>query len=94
VPKVVVVYDISDDKIRFRVARYLQAKGLSRIQRSAFVGSLQGGRIKDLVRGLSRLIDPDTDVVHIFSIQPVEWERKIVLGTPRWGERSAVARVL
>ncbi len=93
-PKVVVVYDISDDQNRLKVARYLQAKGLSRIQRSAFVGSLQGGMIKDLTRRLSRMIDFRTDVIHIFSLQPIEWDRRIVLGTPKWGEKSVGIEIL
>ena len=80
--RVLVIYDISDDSKRLRVARTLEAWGLSRIQRSAFVGVLQRARAADLARRLRRLIDEDRDVLHILAIDGREWERAIVLGRP------------
>ena len=82
--RVLVVYDISDDRDRLKVARTLEAWGLSRIQRSAFTGMLQRARMRDLARRISWIIDEDTDVVHIVPLQPGEWEKTIVLGMPKW----------
>jgi len=48
--RVVVVYDISDDAKRYRLASRLKALGLSRIQRSAFAGRLDSSRLRDLYR--------------------------------------------
>jgi CRISPR-associated protein Cas2 len=80
----VIVYDISDDNKRFKVARALEQWGLARIQRSAFTGSLQVARVRDLARRLESIIDVDSDVVHIIPVQPQDWARVIVLGKPYW----------
>lgn len=83
-PRVLVIYDISDDSKRLRAARSLEAWGLTRIQRSAFVGSMQRARAVDLARRLGMIIDRETDVVHIVTLDPREWEHAIVLGKPYW----------
>lgn len=95
-PRILVIYDISDDSKRLRASRTLEAWGLTRIQRSAFVGSMQRARATDLARRLSRIIDEETDVVHIVAVDPREWERAIVLGRPYWarGIPGAVVHVL
>jgi CRISPR-associated protein Cas2 len=80
----VIVYDISDDGKRLKVAKVLEQWGLARIQRSAFTGSLQAARVRDLARRLELIIDADSDVVHIIPVQPQDWARVIVLGKPYW----------
>ena len=82
--KVVVVYDISDDGVRLRVSRLLEVYGLSRIQRSAFVGDMMRARALDLARRLETIIDHETDVVHIVFVQPQDWSKTIVIGKPLW----------
>lgn len=82
--RVVIVYDISDDGKRFKVARVLEQWGLARIQRSAFTGYLQVARVRDLARKLEAMIDFDSDVIHIIPVQPQDWARVIVLGKPYW----------
>lgn len=80
--RVVVVYDISDNSKRSAAAKIIESYGLSRIQRSAFQGELQAARARDLARKLAIEIDPKTDVVHIFFIQPQDYARTIVIGRP------------
>jgi CRISPR-associated protein Cas2 len=80
-----VVYDVSDDSRRQRLARTLEAWGLARIQRSAFVGRLTTARARDLAKLVSRIIDPSTDVVHMVALQDWEWRRALVIGSPKWG---------
>ena len=82
--KYVVVYDISDDDARNRLADELFKLGLSRIQRSAFAGDLDPQRTKDLVRILSRYVRSDRDVIHVFRLGIRDWESRIVLGR-EWG---------
>lgn len=84
---VLVIYDISDDAKRLRVARLLQRWGLTRIQRSAFTGSMMPSRMRDLERAIRAHVDEETDVVHIVPLQARDWARKAVIGTP-WGEAS------
>ncbi|MEB2837274.1 MAG: CRISPR-associated endonuclease Cas2 [Desulfurococcales archaeon] len=87
--RLIVIYDISDDSKRLRVSRTLQAWGLTRIQRSAFTGRAMRARARDLSRRLARMIDPETDVVHIVQLDEREWSRAIVLGKPYWARGAA-----
>ncbi|EZQ01512.1 CRISPR-associated protein Cas2 [Candidatus Acidianus copahuensis] len=48
----VVVYDITDNLVRGRVADFLRSKGLKRIQYSVFSGELSSSQLKDVESGL------------------------------------------
>jgi len=93
---VLVVYDVSGDGERRRLAATLEAWGLHRIQRSAFIGRLQWARARDLAALAARIIQPETDVVHLVPLREEQWLRTLVLGTPRWGSVAGVegARLL
>jgi len=80
----IVIYDISDDSNRNRLAEELFRIGLTRIQRSAFAGDLDPQRAKDLVRILQRFIKDPNDVIHVFRLGIRDWENRIVLGR-EWG---------
>ncbi len=78
----IVVYDVSDDRARAKLAELLQRKGLSRIQRSAFIGELSSTELKDLLRRAKQLIDEVNDVLHIIPICRYDWSKRIVVGRP------------
>ncbi len=78
----IVVYDVSDDKARAKLAELLQKKGLTRIQRSAFVGELSKTELKDLLRKARQLIDEVNDVLHIIPICRYDWSKRIIIGRP------------
>jgi len=80
--KYIVVYDISDNKARVKLAELLQKKGLTRIQRSAFVGELSKSELKDLLRRARQLINEVNDVLHIIPICQYDWSRRIIIGRP------------
>ncbi len=82
--RVLVVYDVSNDADRLRLSKRLQSMGLSRIQRSAFVGAMQRAKVRDIARMASSIINHETDVVHVVTVPENEWNRTIVLGKP-WG---------
>lgn len=44
-----VIYDISDDSVRLRIANLCKSFGLNRIQRSAFLGDIPSSRRKELI---------------------------------------------
>ncbi len=66
--RVLIVYDIGDNVKRKRFADYLKSKGLSRIQRSVFIGRVTGSTFKDILRAIPRYLDPGRDIVHVFPI--------------------------
>lgn len=94
-PRVLVIYDISVNGVRERFANYLKAMGLNRIQRSAFIGKVSSQTLKDIERVARRIINPKTDIVHIFPLSAYEYTHMKVLGKPltvmeALGERVAV----
>ncbi len=66
--KVLVVYDITDDNLRNKIAEILKDFGLVRIQKSAFIGYLTSEERKDLEKVLSRKSFEKNDRVDIFPI--------------------------
>ena len=84
--RIIVVYDVSNDKARQRLAEALMRHGLKRIQRSAFAGSLPASKLKDVARDAERIIDESRDVVHIIPLSDREWDNRVVLGKPLWGD--------
>ena len=79
---VLVIYDVSDNEKRNNLANYLKTKGFTRIQRSAFVGRPLPSTLLDVERTVPRLIDQDTDVVHIFPLPETSVQRVRVFGKP------------
>jgi len=66
--KVLVVYDITDNNLRSKVADILKDFGLVRIQKSAFIGYLTSEERKDLEKILSRKNLQANDRIDIFPI--------------------------
>ncbi len=69
---VVVFYDISDDRRRQRIADYLQSKGLTRVQKSVFIG--RGGKAlaRDLARRLVKMLGNDDRDSVVILVVPSE----------------------
>jgi len=66
--KVLVVYDITDDSLRNKIAEILKDFGLFRIQKSAFIGVLSSEERKDLEKILSRKNLDKNDRIDVFPI--------------------------
>ena len=66
--KVLVVYDIANDSLRNKIADILKDFGLTRIQKSAFIGYLTSEERKDLEKILSRKNLQKNDRIDIFPI--------------------------
>jgi CRISPR-associated protein Cas2 len=56
-----VAYDIEDDRVRVRMARYLEKKG-RRLQKSVFTVELQPHQLKTVTRDLGKLAGKFGDV--------------------------------
>ncbi len=92
--KYIVVYDVSDDRARLKLAELLQRKGLSRIQKSAFVGELSKAELKDLLRRAQEIIDLATDILHVIPVCRYDWSKRIVMGKPLNEQRKRLEGVL
>jgi CRISPR-associated protein Cas2 len=80
--KTLVVYDISDDGIRLRISEKCKDFGLSRIQKSAFLGYLDSSKRKELASSLSRILGEEEGNIQIFVICNPDLALRILIGKP------------
>ncbi len=94
--KYLVVYDITNDRLRARVAEKLKDYGLRRIQYSAFLGELIPRRLRSLVQDLRKILGPrpeerERKVIHVFPV-PSSLRGIIVIGD-EWKEEEGRVEV-
>ena len=82
VVRLIVIYDVSDDRDRLRLADTLKRLGLVRIQRSAFVGRGGLALAKDVVRSARRYVRGAADSLIVFVVPNQSLRRALVLGSP------------
>ena len=76
---VLVIYDITPDDIRLKVANICKDFGLVRIQKSAFLGMMSGERRKEMRAKLERVMRGVKGNVQIFQIpEPFAEIREII----------------
>lgn len=75
-----IVYDITNDKLRNKVAKECKKYGLERVQKSVFLGRLENNRFDEISEKCIDLIDEKTDSVYIFPFCQDDFRRIRVLG--------------
>jgi len=75
-----VIYDIAIDRARTRVAKTCKDKGLFRVQKSAFLGTLNKNQIDELKIMCEDCINPDKDSVYIFPMCEDDFKKVKLLG--------------
>ena len=75
-----VLYDIEEDSVRSKVAKYCKQAGLYRVQFSVFVGTLETNQKDTLQLQIEELIDEETDSVYIFPMSKNELQQTVLLG--------------
>ena len=80
--RLIVIYDISDDRDREIIARKLKNLGLTRVQRSSFVGRGGVGHAKDVWRAVQRYVSGPRDSLIIFVVPNESIRQAIVVGHP------------
>lgn len=78
--KTLVVYDITDDGVRLKVSEACKNFGLSRIQRSTFIGSLPGYRRRELSATLKKILGDAEGNIQIFPICNADLALREVIG--------------
>lgn len=96
----IIIYDITDDKLRDAVARELKNYGLTRIQLSGFLGTLPRHRLNSLLVRLKAILKNGEDKpgsrrnVQIYPICDRCFSEKIIVGSlkpiPEEDEKIAV----
>ncbi len=75
-----IIYDITEDDVRNKVAEFLKSKGLKRIQKSAFIGELSSSQKADIEAGLRRLVKGAKANVQIYPLTPASYNMRTVIG--------------
>lgn len=75
-----IIYDISRDRIRNRVAKLCLRAGLYRVQESVFLGDLETNRMDELKLQFNEWIDAETDSIFISPISSDDFVRIQILG--------------
>lgn len=75
-----IIYDISDDKTRSKLAKACKDKGLYRVQKSAFFGTLNRNQIDELKIICEDIINPEVDSVYIFPMCEDDFKKVKLLG--------------
>jgi CRISPR-associated protein Cas2 len=75
-----IVYDISDDRTRNRIARRCLDFGLYRVQKSVFLGDIESNRVEEILLFSRELLDLQTDSVYIFPMCREDFEKVRIVG--------------
>ncbi len=75
-----VLYDIENDKVRGKVAKYCLQAGLYRVQKSVFLGTLEAHQKDTLHLQIEDLIDPAKDSVYMFPMSKDELRQTELMG--------------
>ena len=80
---VLVIYDITEDEVRKKVADLLLQYGFKRIQYSAFIGKIPSYLLKDLVIKLRKIMSTAHGNIQIFRITWRQYASRIEIGSRR-----------
>ncbi len=75
-----VMYDIKNDKVRMRVAKFCKLAGLYRVQYSVFLGTMEKNEKDALKLQIEDVIDKEKDSVYIFPMSKNELQQTSLLG--------------
>ncbi|MGQ9461367.1 MAG: CRISPR-associated endonuclease Cas2 [Candidatus Bathyarchaeaceae archaeon] len=75
-----VIYDISSDELREKVANFLKAMGLKRVQKSAFAGLLAHSRRIEVIAGLKKLARKGPVNIQIYPLTPASFNQREIIG--------------
>ena len=75
--KVLLVYDISNDRVRTKVADFCLDFGLDRIQYSAFLGDLSRNHQEELMLKIEERLGDHGAKVQLYPICARDWETRL-----------------
>lgn len=73
------LYDISSDRIRHKIAMACEDYGLDRMQYSAFAGILSRNHQEELMLKIKHLMDGQPGRVQLIPVSSDDWQRRLEL---------------
>ncbi len=77
--RVMLVYDITDDRARGKIADACIDYGLDRVQYSAFTGELSATHQEELMLKVGKLLGKKAGKVHLLPICDKDWKARKVI---------------
>ena len=74
------IYDISENKKRNKVIHSAQKKGLYRVQKSVFLGTINKNKFDELKMECEEIIDEETDSVYLFPLCEKDFKSVVTIG--------------
>ena len=75
-----IVYDITVNKVRSKVAKICKGYGLYRVQKSAFLGDINRNQIDELALKCKELADKEKDSVYVFPMCNEDFMKVRIIG--------------
>jgi len=75
-----VVYDITKDRTRAKIAKRCLDFGLYRVQKSVYLGDLPPNRVEEILLASRELLDVETDSVYVFPMCRPDFNRVQIVG--------------
>jgi len=75
-----VVYDISSDRTRTKMAKLCKKRGLTRVQKSVFLGTLNRTEIDEMAMMFKDAIEETGDSVYIFPMCQLDFQKTRLIG--------------
>jgi CRISPR-associated protein Cas2 len=75
-----VVYDISKDRTRTKIAKRCLDFGLYRVQKSVFLGDIAANRVEEILLFSRELLNLETDAVYVFPMCHPDFEQVRIVG--------------
>lgn len=77
--RILLVYDIVNDRQRTKVADTCLDYGLDRVQYSAFSGLLNRTHQEELMLRIGSIVGDDPARIHLYPIDEKAWQKRLVL---------------
>lgn len=91
--RILLIYDITDDRRRTKIADTCLDYGLDRVQYSAFVGQLSRTHQEELMLKIEHILDQSPGKIHLYPIDQKAWTRRLIVETlteEDYSERDAL----
>lgn len=75
-----IIYDITEDKLRSRIAKLCKEAGLYRVQKSVFLGTINRNRLDELRMQIKEWMEEETDSVYIFPMCEPDFKKVMLMG--------------
>jgi CRISPR-associated protein Cas2 len=78
--RILLVYDITEDKVRSKIADVCEDYGLDRFQYSAFTGELSRNHQEELMLRIEKLLGETSGYIRLVPISGDDWAARLEVG--------------